>query len=573
MMPSDSIPPRADLAMRESADAYEAPFTGWQKLRLVIKVVELRLRFVALLTITGLVFAYWDTIWNRYDKWMRPTALQYAAAVGLEFYCPMHPHVVQDEPGSCPICGMPLARRKKGQSPILPEGVTARVVLTPSRVEQAGIKTVEVAYAPMTQAVTTLGYVAFDERRMASIVSKVPGKSRVEKLYINVTGENVDAGQPLAELYSPELSQAIQELLNATRRAAPSIEPQSEIGRSLGNDRREMVRASAEKLKRWGITQAQIDEILAKNKAEFTFRILSPKSGHVFKKNVVEGQEVPEGYPMFEVIDLDTVWVQAQVYEHQLAPIHEGQAALATVEAFPGESFSGQLEFIQPHLDPSTRTVDVRYTMENPGHRLRPGMFATVTLSTPIANPLAFRDRVAVSESPAAGVPVQRAILNAAEQRNCPVTEAKLGSMGEPIPVQVEGRRVWTCCAACPPKLKAHPAKYLVRLEPAPRGQVLSVPERAVIDTGTRKVVYVESEPGIYEGREVVLGPRSGDRFPVLEGLAPGEKVAAAGAFLIDAESRLNPAATSAHPGDTPAQANHERARFNPGSTPAPHRH
>jgi Cu(I)/Ag(I) efflux system membrane fusion protein len=573
MLPSDGLAPRADQAVRETADALQAPLTRWQKLRLVIKVVELRLRFVALLAITGLVFAYWDTIWNRYDKWMRPTAFQYAAAVGVEFYCPMHPHVVQDEPGSCPICGMPLARRKQGTRPVLPEGVTARVALAPSRVEQAGIKTVEVAYAPMTQAVTTLGYVAFDERRMASIVSKVPGKSRVEKLYINVTGENVDAGQPLAELYSPELSQAIQELLNSTRRAAPSIEPQTEIGRSLTIDRHEMVRASAEKLKRWGITQAQIDDILAKGKADPSFRILSPKSGHVFKKNVVEGQELPEGYPMFEVIDLDTVWVQAQVYEHQLGPIHEGQAAVATVEAFPGESFSGQLEFTQPHLDPTTRTVEVRFTLRNPGHRLRPGMFATVALSTPVADLPGFRERATAPKSPAAGVPVQRAVLTAAEQKNCPVTEAKLGSMGDPIPVQVEGQRVWTCCAACPPKLKAHPAKYLVRLEPAPRGQVLSVPESAVIDTGTRKVVYVESEPGIYEGREVVLGPRSGDRFPVLKGLAPGEKVAAAGAFLIDAESRLNPAATSADPGDARAEANHDSARSDSRSTPALHRH
>jgi membrane fusion protein, copper/silver efflux system len=573
MMSSNGIPPGANLAMRESADAVDAPLTRWQKIRLVIKVVELRLRFVALMAITGLVFAYWDTIWNRYDKWMRPTALIHAAAVGLEFYCPMHPHVVQDEPGSCPICGMPLAKRKKGETHVLPEGLTARVVLAPARVEQAGIETVEVAYAPMTQAVTTLGYVAFDERRMANIVSKVPGKSRVEKLYINVTGENVDAGQPLAELYSPELSQAIQELLNATRRAASSIELQTEIARSLSNDRHEMVRASAEKLKRWGITQAQIDEILARGKADFTFRVLSPKSGHVFKKNVVEGQEVPEGYPMFEVIDLDTVWVQAQVYEHQLGPIHEGQAALATVEAFPGERFSGQLEFIQPHLDTATRTVEVRYTLQNSGHRLRPGMFATVTLSTPVAELPAFRERAAASESPAAALPTQRASLTAAEQKNCPVTEAKLGSMGDPIPVLVEGRQVWTCCAACPPKLKAHPAKYLVRLEPAPRGQVLSVPESAVVDTGTRKVVYVESEPGIYEGREVVLGSRSGDRFPVLEGLAPGEKVAAAGAFLIDAESRLNPAGTSAHSGDVPAPAHHIATRSNPTSVPAPHRH
>src|SRR5271156_1886124 len=108
---------------------------------------------------------------------------------------------------------------------------------------------------------------------------------------------------------------------------------------------------------------------------------------------------------------------------------------------------------------------------------------------------------------------------------------------------RVEGRKIWTCCAACPPKLKAEPARYLVHLAPPPRDQVLSIPESAVIDTGTRKVVYVETEPGVYEGREVVLGPRSGDRFGVLDGLAPGERVAAAGAFLIDAESRLNPGA------------------------------
>jgi Cu(I)/Ag(I) efflux system membrane fusion protein len=126
------------------------------------------------------------------------------------------------------------------------------------------------------------------------------------------------------------------------------------------------------------------------------------------------------------------------------------------------------------------------------------------------------------------------------EQKTCPVTTLKLGSMGDPVRVEIEGRKVWTCCAACPPKLKAQPAKYLPRLAAPPKDEVLNVPESAVIDTGSRKLVYVESEPGVFEGRIVVLGPRTGDRFPVLEGLAPGEKVAAAGAFLIDAESRLN---------------------------------
>ena len=134
------------------------------------------------------------------------------------------------------------------------------------------------------------------------------------------------------------------------------------------------------------------------------------------------------------------------------------------------------------------------------------------------------------------------------------MTNLKLGSMGEPVAVEVEGRKVWTCCSTCPPKLKAEPARYLARFDAPPRDEVLSVPESAVIDTGTRKVVYVETEPGVFEGREVVLGPRTGDRFPVLEGLAPGEKVAARGAFLIDAESRINPGAAPARPAEAAPQ-------------------
>jgi Cu(I)/Ag(I) efflux system membrane fusion protein len=523
------------------------PLSRWQKFRLVVKVVELRLRFIALMAITALVFAYWDTLWNRYEKWMRPAAERHAAVSGNEFYCPMHPQVVQDEPGTCPICGMPLAKRKKGEKVTLPAGVTARVQLAPFRVAQAGIRTTEVAYTALTQTLTTVGYVAFDERRMANVVSKVPGKSRVETLYVNVTGQDVEAGQPLAEIYSPELNQAIQELLTASRIAESPAQPQTAVARSLMSDWREMVRASAEKLKRWGITPAQIDEILTKGQPDFKFTILSPVRGHVFKKNVLKGQEVPEGYAMFEIVDLQTVWVQAQVYEQQLGLVRVGQAVEATVDAFPSETFRGKVEFIQPHLDPSTRTVEVRYGLDNPGHRLMPGMFATVTLKTSIADTPPFRLRVAADRlSNGASRP---ASLTADEQKTCPVTSAKLGSMGSPIGVDVEGRKVWTCCKECPPKLKAQPARYLARWAPPPQDAVLSVPESAVIDTGTRTVVYVESEPGVFEGREVVLGPRVGNRFPVLDGLALGEKVAASGAFLIDAESRIDPGAAPAAPG------------------------
>ena len=560
-------------AASEAAYIDETLLTRWQKFRLVVKVVELRLRFIALMAITGLVFAYWDTLWNRYDKWMRPGAEKHATVSGIEYYCPMHPQVVQGEPGSCPICGMPLAKRKKGEKVVLPEGITARVQLASFRVKQAGIETAEVSFAPLMETLTTVGNVGFDERRLTTIPSKAAGKSRVEKLFVNFEGREVRAGEPLAELYSPELHQAIQELLTAARRAEPEgSQVRTAAGRSLSGDLRELVRLSSEKLKRWGITQAQIDDILAQGKSDFTIPILAPVGGTVVKKNVVEGKEVPEGFPMFEIADLSHVWVQAQVFERQMGLVREGQAVEAIVEAYPGQTFRGVVAFIKPILDPATRTVEVRFDVENPGRRLRPNMFATVTLKTPVADTPAFQAKfAAATRSQHKG---HTTSLTVDDQKNCPVTNAKLGSMGDPIPVEVEGRKVWTCCAACPPKLKAQPAMYLARLAPPPQDEVLSVPESAVINTGSRKIVYVEAELGVYEGREVVLGARIGDRFPVLEGLAPGEKVAAKGAFLIDAESRLNPSTAPAHSGGNhPSSAGDPPPRAAAAPTPEIHRH
>jgi len=524
----------------------KSSLTRWQKFRMVVKVLEMRLRFVALMTVTGLIFAYWDSIWNHYEKWTRPPGEhQTAAAADVEYYCPMHPTVIQSEPGSCPICGMPLSKRKKGEVEALPEGVLSRVLLSSDRVAQAGIKTVAVDYAPLSETVVAVGTVEVDERRLSRISSKIKGLSRVEKLFVNFTGTEVKAGEPLAELYNPELYQAVQELLLAQRSAQQRPQPQTALGRSvLGNDN--LVALAREKLRLWGITPEQIDEFLRAGKADFRLPILSPIGGVVIRRNIVEGKYVSEGEAMFEVADLSRVWVKARVYENQVALVRVGQTVEATVQAFPGERFAGKVAFIDPVLDPETRTVGVRYDLENADLRLRPGMFATVALQAPIAEVPAFKAKIAASAGGGSNPTVEA-------QKICPVTTLKLGAMGDPIPVDVVGRKVWICCDGCESKLAKDPTKYLAKLAPAPKGEVLSVPETAVIDTGARKIVYVEAEPGVFEGREVVLGPISDGRYPVLDGLSAGETVADQGAFLIDAENRLNPAAAG-----KPAHDEHE---------------
>lgn len=513
----------------------EPPLTRWQKFRMIVKVVELRLRFIALMAATGLVFGYWDTIWNYYEKYTRPEGERHAAASDVEFFCPMHPTVVQQEAGSCPICGMPLSKRKRGEVQALPAGVASRLMLSPTRISQAGIKTVEVGFRPLTETVTTVGSVVFDERRIARISSKTKGMSRVEKLYVNFQGVSVKSGEPLAEIFSPELEVAIRELLLGQESTRSQV--LSPAGRALIGGRKDLVSLARDKLSRWGVTPEQVDDILAQGKPSYRMPILSPLSGVVVRKNIFEGQYVSEGDPMFEVADLTHVWIQAQVYEDQIPLVQVGQEVEARVGAFPGEVFKGTVAFKDPVLNPATRTLGVRYDLDNMDMKLQPGMFATVTLHTPVAKISAFRSRQ-VKMLPDRDI-TRVTSLTIDEQKICPVTMLKLGSMGEPVSAEVDGKKVWTCCEACTPKFKAEPAKFLARLAPAPKDEVLAVPESAVVDTGLRKLVFVESQPGVFEGRDVVLGPQSGEMYPVLEGLSPGENVAAAGSFLIDAETRL----------------------------------
>jgi multidrug efflux pump subunit AcrA (membrane-fusion protein) len=441
-----------------------------------------RLRFIAILVAVGATIVYWDTLTAYYEKWTRPVfGADKATSPDTEYWCPMHPTVVRDHPDKCPICAMPLSKRKKGdkhEDEALPPGVASRVQLTPYKVAVAGIETAELGYRPLSRDVEAVGFVEFDERKLARITARPTGKSRIDKLFVNVTGQTVARGEALARLYSPALVETVQNLLDAQR---------------SGN--RRLQRLARTRLRLWGIDDEQINQVVRTGKPITHLTVRSPIRGHVIKKYQVEGEYVEEGARLYDVADLSTVWIEAQVYEDELAFLREGLKVTATTRAFANRRFEGKLAFIHPHLDAGTRTLKVRFDMPNPQHDLRPGMYATVHLQVPVTE-----------------LNLLRADAGARQKQ-----------------------------------------EYRA-------GRVLAVPERAVIDTGSRKFVYREAEPDVYEGVEVELGPRCGGFYPVVRGLKEGERVATTGSFLIDAETRLTAGASSTYFGASGGPAGDHRS-------------
>ncbi len=389
----------------------------------------------------------------------------------------------------------------------------------------AGVKTEVVDYRGLVKEIRTVGFVDYDESKLSKIVSRTKGY--IEKLYIDRTFVTVTKGQPLAELYSPEIYSSVQELLLSKKYKDNSLAD-----------------ASRERLQLFGIDDKEIDSLLKANEAHPKIILRAPSSGHVIQKNVVEGAAVDAGATLFEVADMSTVWIEAEVYERNISLLHVGQDIEATVDALPGEVFRGQVSLVHPHLETATRTNRVRLTLANPEHKLRPGMFATVKIKTPLVEMEPFRSAIdAAQQRPTA----QDDATLIAYQKICPVSGRPLGSMGTPVKVQADSQTVFLCCSGCTDEFRKNTAKYLAKLAAPPADAVLAVPEQAVIDTGTQTLAYVERNPGVFEAVEVKLGPRADGYYSVIEGLSRGDHVAAAGAFLIDAETRLNPAAASAY--------------------------
>ncbi len=292
---------------------------------------------------------------------------QAAEQVATMWICPMHPQIRQPEPGDCPLCGMDLV-------PVVEEAEDdeGERRLT---VSEAGRKLMEIRTSPVERRhvpaeIDLVGKVAYSESRVSQITAWVPG--RLDRLHIDYTGYVVKKGDPMVDLYAPELLAAQEELVQSSQAARRARSGASVAAREMAEVTLEAVR---ERLRLWGLTDPQIREIEERGAPEPHVTILAPTGGTVIEKNATEGMYVGTGTVIYTIADLSTVWVELDAYETDLSRIRTGQDVEIGVEAFPGERFSGAISFIEPTVDPTTRTVKVRVEVENPRGRLKPDMF------------------------------------------------------------------------------------------------------------------------------------------------------------------------------------------------------
>jgi len=402
------------------------------------------------------------------------------------YTCGMHPQVVQDHPGNCPICGMKLTPVRKegtgatgqgsgerkvkyykstmnpGETSPMPAkdsmgmdmvpvyesdgavGDSQVISVEPMTTQDMNIHTASVTRGPLRRLVRTVGVIEYNEAGLADVTTKFKGW--VEKLYVDTTGQQVHRGEALFEIYSPELYSAQREYVLA-------MEGTNAVGSTA-------LKASARtKLKFFDISNAQIAELERTREPSKTLRVVAPQDGFVVEKLVVEGQMVEAGMKLYRLADLGLVWAQAQIYEQDLGYLKLGQEAKVTLSYLPDREFRGRVTYIYPNVDEKTRTARVRMEFHNPGYFLKPGMFATV--------------------------------------------------------------------------------QVLSELNPS----VVLVPDMAILRSGEKNTVFLALEGGRFEPRTVTLGPQAeNDTYQVLSGLNEGDRIVTSGQFLLDSESQLREA-------------------------------
>ncbi|WJJ96424.1 efflux RND transporter periplasmic adaptor subunit [Algibacter luteus] len=273
--------------------------------------------------------------------------------------CSMHPQIKMEKPGNCPICGMELIPMESSDDSS--ENIAANeIVMNEEAYQLANIQTTVVEKASAEKEIRLLGRVKPDERRLYSQVSHIPG--RIERLYVNFTGEKVYAGQKIVRIYSPELISAQKELFEAIK--SKDVYPQ-------------LYTASRNKLKLWKLSDKQIEAIESSGNVQEQIDILSDHSGYVMSRNVELGDYIKAGGNLFDIANLSTVWVMFEAYEADIPWIHVGDKVNFTIQAIPGKNFEGKITYVDPFVSSKTRVAKVRVEVNNPSNKLLPEMYAS----------------------------------------------------------------------------------------------------------------------------------------------------------------------------------------------------
>jgi Cu(I)/Ag(I) efflux system membrane fusion protein len=349
-------------------------------------------------------------------------------------------------------------------------GAANQIKISADKMQKLGVRTEAVSKRALDRVVRASGRIEADERRLTTIAPKFDGY--VERLHVNISGQPVGKGQPLFEVYSPELVSAQHEYALAAR----AVETMRASGSEAQGGMRQLAEASLQRLKNWDISAEQLQALANSGEARRTLTFRSPTSGIVTEKKAIQGMRFAAGEVLYQIADLSSVWVLADVFEQDIGQVKTGAKATIRVNAYPDKRFEGRIAYVYPTLKADTRTVQVRIELANPGLLLKPAMFAEV--------------------------------------------ELPVGGQGQGL--------------AMP----------------------LTVPDSAVIDSGSRRIVLVQTQPGRFEPREVRLGGRSDNYVEVLDGVKEGEQVVVAANFLIDAESNLKAALAgfgAAAPASAPA--------------------
>ena len=277
-------------------------------------------------------------------------------ATGDYYTCGMHPWVILPKPGTCPICQMDL-------TPLDPAKFSGKVTIDPVVAQNIGVRIAPVEKGPLNMTVRTVGTVAYDETRVRDINTKVSGF--IEKLHVDYLGAPVKVGDPLFEVYSPQLYAAQEEYLIAARGGGSDLEDSARM-----------------RLRYFDISDAQIDALRKRGEATKTMTIESPYEGLVVEKMATEGMSINPGMKLYRIADLSKVWVMVSLFEGQLPYVKVGERAVMTLPYVPGREFDGRVAYIYPTLDKKTRQVMVRLELDNPTLELKPGMFGTVRLES-----------------------------------------------------------------------------------------------------------------------------------------------------------------------------------------------